>query len=114
MPQYLFAVHHDKTAPMMSEERRQQSYADVGAFNEMLKERGALVYANGITDPSEAVLIDNTGQSPEVSAKTYIPGDKYLGGFWVIDAPDLATAHAWAHQASKACNEPVEVRPFHS
>ena len=35
-----------------------------------------------------------------------------LGGFWVIRAPDLDAALAWAAKGSEACGAPVEVRPF--
>ena len=35
-----------------------------------------------------------------------------LGGFWVIQAPDLDVALAWAAKGSEACGAPVEVRPF--
>ena len=35
-----------------------------------------------------------------------------LGGFWVIAAPDLDAALAWAAQGPRACGGPVEVRPF--
>ena len=37
---------------------------------------------------------------------------EHLGGFWVIEAPDLDAALAWAGKATKACRAPVEVRPF--
>ena len=35
-----------------------------------------------------------------------------LGGFWVIQAPDLDAALEWAAKGSAACMGPVEVRPF--
>jgi hypothetical protein len=35
-----------------------------------------------------------------------------LGGFWIIEAPDLDAALDWAKRASAACMGPVEVRPF--
>ena len=35
-----------------------------------------------------------------------------LGGFWIIEAPDLDAALAWAAKGSAACMGPVEVRPF--
>jgi hypothetical protein len=35
-----------------------------------------------------------------------------IGGFWVVEAPDLDAALALAARASVACREPVEVRPF--
>ena len=42
----------------------------------------------------------------------YIEAKEQLGGFWVITAPDLDAALAWAKDGSLACQGPVEVRPF--
>jgi hypothetical protein len=39
---------------------------------------------------------------------------EHIGGFWVIDVPDLDTALALAAEASEACEGTVEVRPFQS
>jgi hypothetical protein len=36
----------------------------------------------------------------------------HLGGFWVIKTQDLDAALAWAERATRACQGPVEVRPF--
>ena len=35
-----------------------------------------------------------------------------LGGFWVINAADRASALDWAAKGSAACGGPVEVRAF--
>ena len=35
-----------------------------------------------------------------------------VAGFYVIEAPDLDAALAWARKGSAACQGPVEVRPF--
>jgi hypothetical protein len=35
-----------------------------------------------------------------------------LGGFWVVEVPDLDAALALAAKGSKACGGAVEVRPF--
>lgn len=96
----------------MSPEREQQAYADTGRFNQRMIDAGAFVYANGIAGPSEALLVDNTGAQPTITEERYIPGSRYLGGFWILDAPDDDTAREWALEASKACNEKVEVRRF--
>jgi hypothetical protein len=42
----------------------------------------------------------------------YLESKEVIGGFWVIDAPDLDTAVKLAADASKACRGKVEVRPF--
>ena len=35
-----------------------------------------------------------------------------MGGFWVINVPDMDAALEWARKATVACDGPVEVRPF--
>ncbi len=42
----------------------------------------------------------------------YLEAKEHLGGFWVIEAPDLDVALRLAAEGSKACRGKVEVRPF--
>jgi hypothetical protein len=35
-----------------------------------------------------------------------------MAGFWIIEAENDTVAQALAAEASKACNRPIEVRPF--
>lgn len=42
----------------------------------------------------------------------YVEGKEHVGGFWIIDAPDLDAALAWADRATCATMLPIEVRPF--
>jgi hypothetical protein len=42
----------------------------------------------------------------------FAEGKEHVGGFWVIEAPDLDAALSWAAKATQACDAPVEVRPF--
>ncbi|MFM1965504.1 MAG: hypothetical protein RL134_1229 [Actinomycetota bacterium] len=95
----------------MSLERQEQAWADTGVFNQRMRERGALVYANGIA--SDSLVIDARGVPVVESDGPFIPGPRRLTGFWILEAPDAETARAWAIEASAACNEPVELRPFH-
>ena len=113
MPQYLFAVHHDVTEPKLSAERQEKSYADTGEFNKRLMDGGHFVYANGISDPSDAVLIDNRNGEGKITKEMYIKGNRYLGGFWVVNFDDDETAQKWGNEASLACQQMVEVRRFH-
>ena len=95
----------------MSAERQEQAWADTGAFNQRMREQGALVYANGIV--SDSLVIDARGESVAASVGPYVPGPRRLAGFWILEAPDAETAREWAIEASGACNEPVELRAFH-
>lgn len=112
MPRYLFSVNHDDGDVRMSPERQQQAWDDTGAFNERLRERGALVFAGGLAPVDQARVVDNRGAEPVVHDGPAIDASRRLGGFWIIEAPDDAAASALALEASRACNEPVEVRPF--
>lgn len=42
----------------------------------------------------------------------YSESKELIGGFWVVEAADLDEAMKLAERGSKACRNPVEVRPF--
>ena len=42
----------------------------------------------------------------------YVEGKEHVGGFIVIDAPDLDAALAWGARPPRATTLPIEVRPF--
>ena len=44
----------------------------------------------------------------------YAETKEQMGGFWVIEAPDLDAALGWAAKAAIACERPIEVRPTHA
>ena len=37
---------------------------------------------------------------------------QHISGFWLIQAPDIATARELAAEGSRACNRKVELRPL--
>jgi hypothetical protein len=86
--------------------------AATGAFNDRLKAEGQWVFAGGLSSPSSATVIDNRGNEPIFTDGPFLESKEYLGGFFIIDAPDLDAALKLAAEASKACNRKVEVRPF--
>ena len=42
----------------------------------------------------------------------YVEGKEHLGGFTIIDVPDLDEAMTWGGQLAEATTLPIEVRPF--
>jgi hypothetical protein len=112
MAQYLFSVWHLGAYPTLSEQEMAAMYAAVGAFNDMLRDAGALVFACGLEDAASSVVIDGTGAQVTSRPGRIADGPEVLGGFWVIDAPSLAAAHELAAKASAACGVPLEIRPL--
>ncbi len=114
MTQYLIAVHGTSEAPTPSPEDLQRAYADVDAFNKEVRAAGAWVFAGGLEPVHSATVVDGRGSAPVITDGPYAETREFLGGFWVVEAPDLDAALAWAAKGSKACGSPVEVRPFQS
>jgi hypothetical protein len=113
MTQYLLSVHgSDEDFSDMSEEEMQKMFADVNAFNDKVRAEGAWVFAGGLQPVDQSTTVDNTGDKPIVTDGPYAESKEYLGGFWIIEAPDLDAALKWAEEGSKACAGKVEVRPF--
>ena len=105
--QYLVSVIDDKTGSATPTEM-----AAINAFNGRLEAEGHWVFAGGLASPNTATVIDNRGEEALVTDGPFIESKEYLGGFWVIEAPDLDVALELAGEGSKACNRRVEVRPF--
>ncbi|MGO4342189.1 YciI family protein [Pedococcus sp. 2YAF34] len=90
----------------------EEAFAATGAFNDKLKADGYWVFAGGLEQATTATVVDGQGDTPVVTDGPYLEAKEYIGGFWVIDAPDLDVAIKLAAEGSKACRGKVEVRPF--
>lgn len=116
MAQYMMSVYgpadYSEYGTYPSEEAMKQAMADTGKFNERLQEEGYWVFANGLAPSTTATVVDGQGAEPVVSDGPYLESKEYLGGFWIIEAPDLDVALRLAAEGSKACRGKVEVRPF--
>ncbi|MEQ6902175.1 YciI family protein [Nocardioides sp. YIM 152588] len=113
MTQYLLSVHDDPEAmAALTPEVMQEMFAAVDTFNEKLMAEGAWVFAGGLQPAGTASVVDGGGDRPVVTDGPYLEAKEYLGGFWIIEAPDLDAALAWAAAGSRACRGKVEVRPF--
>jgi len=86
--------------------------AAVGAVNTKAMESGIFVFAGGLHEQSASTTVDARSGKVEFTDGPYLETKEYLGGFWVIDVPDLDAALEWASEAAVACQAPLEVRPF--
>jgi len=112
MTQYLLAVHSVEGQVPPTDEEMQHAYKAVDAFNEQLKTAGAWVFAGGLHPADTATVVRVTNGEVLTTDGPFAETKEQLGGFWIISAPDLDAALAWAAQGAVACGGPVEVRPF--
>lgn len=112
MTQYLLSVHSVEGDPLPPGEVIERMYADVGVVNEELKSAGAWVFAGGLHPPTTATVVRIQNGEVLTTDGPFAEGKEHIGGFWVIEARDLDAALAWAAKATRACQAPIEVRPF--
>ncbi|HEY0118014.1 MAG TPA: YciI family protein [Cellulomonas sp.] len=116
MSQYLLSVYgpaeRNEFGDYPTREDMLQAFEDTGAFNDKLVAEGYFVFADGLEQATAATVVDGRGDQPVLTDGPYLESKEYLGGFWVIEAPDLDVALRLAAEGSKACRGKVEVRPF--
>jgi len=116
MSRYLLSVYgpaeRTEFGNYPSKEDMLQAFADTGAFNDKLEREGYFVFADGLAPADTATVVDGQGERPVLSDGPYLEAKEHVGGFWVIEAPDLDVALQLAAEGSKACRGKVEVRPF--
>ncbi len=116
MTQYLLSVYgpaeRNEFGDYPTKEDMLQAFEDTGAFNDRLVAEGYFVFADGLEQATTATVVDGRGDQPVLTDGPYLEAKEYLGGFWVIEAPDLDVALRLAAEGSRACRGKVEVRPF--
>jgi hypothetical protein len=114
MQQYMLTVHSVEGSPPRSPEATHKVYRDVDEFNAQLRAAGAWVFAGGLHPANTATVVRIQDGEMLMTDGPFAEGKEHIGGFWVISASDLDAALAWASRATRACDAPVEVRPFHN
>ena len=113
MTLYLLSVWHNPDNPIPDDpEIMQKAYRQVGAFNTEIQASGAWVFGGGLHAPETATVVRDQDGEAIMTDGPFAETKEQLGGFWIIQAPDLDAALALAAKGSAACMGPVEVRPF--
>lgn len=116
MALYLLSVHGPAArgdfGGYSSREEMEEAFAATDTFNEQVKADGYWVFAGGLEEASTATVVDGQGEAPVLTDGPYLETKEVIGGFWIVDVPDLDVALDLAARGSKACGGKVEVRPF--
>ena len=108
MPQYFVAGYlPDDFDPSTMDESVGPA---IHALNQEMIAAGVRKFACGL-GATKSLQKPTDGQVV-VTDGPYLETKEVIGGFWVIDAPDLDVALKLAAEGSKACGGKVEVRPF--
>jgi len=111
MTQYLLSIYQPDGGPPPPEFLT-KVMGDVRALNRELESAGAWVFSRGLHPPGTATVVRPRGRDVLITDGPYLEGKEHVGGFWVIEAPDLDAALGWARKAAQVTTLPIEVRPF--
>jgi len=113
--QYLLMIYSKEGAwEKMSPAEQQQGLAAYNAFTEALTKSGTLVGSNRLRPASTATTVRIANGKSQVLDGPYADTKEQLGGYYLIDVPDLDAALAWASRCPGASHGIVEVRPVWS
>lgn len=96
----------------MTKAEQEQGAAAYMAYGEALKKAGALVGSNRLQPTSAATTVRIANGKSQVLDGPYVDTKEQLGGYFMIDVPDLDSAISWAARCPAAGHGVVEVRPI--
>ncbi len=81
------------------------------AYGEALRAAGVVVFAAGLLPPDKTTMVSVRDGKRHVHDGPYAETKEFLGGFVIIDVPNLDAALEWAARIPAAGGAPVQVRP---
>jgi hypothetical protein len=111
MPQYLLSVYQPD-GPTPPPETMDRIVADLDALNQEMRAAGAWVFSGGLHPPSTATVVRLQGGETLTTDGPFAEGKEHVGGFTIVQAPDLDVALEWGRRLAAATTLPIEVRPF--
>jgi hypothetical protein len=82
------------------------------AYGETLRAAGIFVGGAGLQSPQTATTVSVRDGKRHVHDGPYAETKEFLGGFAIIDVPNLDAALEWAARHPAASDSSVEVRPL--
>jgi len=111
--QYLLMIYASESGwQNMSKPEQEQGVAAYRAYTEALKTAGVLKGSNRLQPTGTATTVRATNGKPQVLDGPYVDLKEQLGGYYLIDVPDLDAALSWAQRCPATGHGAVEVRPI--
>jgi hypothetical protein len=112
MKQYLLSVCYPADSTMPPPEALQRIMRDVGAVHAEMQAAGVWIFGGGLAPPDSATVLRQQNGEVVTTDGPFIESKEQIGGFSIINAPDLDAALVWGRKLARAIGTPIEVRPF--
>ncbi|MBS0318185.1 MAG: YciI family protein [Proteobacteria bacterium] len=111
--EYMLLIYADPAGlAALREAERSTALAAYGAYSEALQQAGVLRAGNRLRPADTATTVKVRDGRTEVLNGPFIETREQLGGYYLIDVPDLDAALSWAARCPGAGHGAVEVRPI--
>src|SRR5437899_2258591 len=101
MKRYLLSVYQPD-GPPPTPEVLEPIMRNVAAWRQELKAAGAWVFAGGLHPPGTATVVRLRDGELLTTDGPFVEGKEHIGGFTVIEAPDLDGALVWGGKLARA------------
>jgi hypothetical protein len=111
--QYLLLIYGDEAKMLAaSKETAGQITAAYAAYTEAMSKAGVYVGGNRLRPTSSATTVQVANDKTKVLNGPYAETKEQLGGYYMIDVPDIDAALSWASRCPGATYGTIEVRPI--
>jgi hypothetical protein len=111
--QYMLMIYSEEAGwAKMTKAEQEQGMAAYMAYGEALTKAGVLKGSNRLRPVSTATTVRVANGKSQVLDGPYVDSKEQLGGYFMIDVPDLDAAISWAARCPGASHGVVEVRPI--
>lgn len=111
--QYLLLIHSDEAAMASArKEDGQAMMAAYGAYTKAMREADVWRGGERLHPAASGAIVRAKDGKTTVLNGPYAEAKEQLGGYYMIDAPDLDAAISWAARCPGAAVGAIEVRPI--
>ena len=109
---YLLLIYSDESRlAQMTDADREAEMQTWWEYDTELRGAGATSVGEALQPTTTATSVRDDGGKPLVTDGPFAETREQLGGFYVLDVPDLDEAIKWAHRCPAATYGTVELRP---
>src|SRR6266478_2768670 len=110
---YLLLIYSNEAAmAAQSKEQIAKMAEPYAAYTEAMQKAGILLGGNRLRPTSDATTVRVSGGKAQVLNGPYADTKEQLGGYYMIEVPDLDAALSWAARCPGAEHGTIEVRPI--
>jgi len=109
---YLMLIYGEEPASPPSPEETDAEMAQWWAYDTAMKEAGVFVAGDALQPTQTATTVRVKGDERVVTDGPFAETREVLGGYYLIDVPDLDTALEWAARCPGTRYGSTEVRPI--